>query len=246
MEFPNSSCSAGDVLICQDAIGTEDLKRINESLAQADMTQSLVSNFAEGADENEVDWVINKTIRDTQEVKLSSIATQRLNAVMEASARNLIDPFFRLEVLDWEPVQVLHYGIGGHYIPHVDAETLYTDEIGLEMWEKTLDRDLSVVYFLNDDFVGGELFFPVFDLLIKPQAGTLVCFPSDHHFVHGVKPVISGHRYTAVTWLRVKGMLSVEEINQKWLAEYERSWPKQVEQPSRLANSYRNARKTDS
>jgi predicted 2-oxoglutarate/Fe(II)-dependent dioxygenase YbiX len=186
MQLPKSSCTRDDILVCRDAISAEDITWLNEELAQSQMTDSLVSNFAEDAQSDDVDWVINKTIRDTQEVKLSSIATQRLNAVMQASARNLIDPFFRLEVLDWEPVQVLHYGIGGHYIPHVDAETLYTDEIGLEMWEKTLDRDLSVVYFLNDDFVGGELFFPVFDLLIKPQAGTLVCFPSDHHFVHGV------------------------------------------------------------
>ncbi len=61
---------------------------------------------------------------------------------------------------DREPLQILHYGVGGHYIPHVDAETLYKDDDGLELWEKTLDRDLSVVYFINDDFSGGELFFP--------------------------------------------------------------------------------------
>jgi prolyl 4-hydroxylase len=138
-------------------------------------------------------------------------------------------------VLDREPSQILHYGAGGHYIPHVDAETLYKDDIGLNMWEKTLDRDLSVVYFLNDGFTGGELVFPEIDLVVKPEAGTLVCFPSDHHYIHGVNPVISGQRYTIVTWMRVKGTPTMEEINQMHMDEYHRLWPKQIEQPPRLA-----------
>jgi predicted 2-oxoglutarate/Fe(II)-dependent dioxygenase YbiX len=238
MQLPRSSCTPQDVLIKDDALDAGQIEWLKESIAQSTMTDSLVSNVA---DESPADaeWIINKNVRDTQEVKLASLATQRLNASVEASARKLIEPFFRIEVRDWEPVQVLHYARGGHYIPHVDAETLYKDEIGLEMWEKTLDRDLSIVYFLNDDFAGGELFFPVFDLQIKPKAGTLVCFPSDHHFVHGVKPVTSGRRYTAVTWLRVQGTASPEEINQRWLAEYERAWPEQIEQPSPLARSSR-------
>jgi predicted 2-oxoglutarate/Fe(II)-dependent dioxygenase YbiX len=240
MQLPRSSCTPQDVLIKEDALDAGKIEWLKESSAQSTMTDSLFSNVA---DESQADaeWIINKNVRDTQEVKLVALATQRLNASVEASARKLIEPFFRIEVRDWEPVQLLHYGMGGHYIPHVDAETLYKDEIGLEMWEKTLDRDLSIVYFLNDDFVGGELFFPVFELAIKPKAGTLVCFPSDHHFVHGVKPVTSGHRYTAVTWLRVQGTASPEEINQKWLAEYERAWPEQIEQPSALARSCRRS-----
>jgi hypothetical protein len=52
--------------------------------------------------------------------------------------------------------------------------------------------------------------------------------------VHGVRPVTSGHRYTVVTWMRVKGMPTVEEINQQWMDEYNRAWPKQIEQPPRL------------
>ena len=153
---------------------------------------------------------------------------------MNVPSGSFVEPFYNVKIRDWEPLQLLHYGTGGHYIPHVDAETLYTDEDGLELWEKTLDRDISVVYFLNDDFEGGELFFPNLDLLIKPEAGTLVCFPSDHNYIHGVKPVTSGRRYSVVTWMRVKGMPSVDEINQMTMDEYHRRRPKQLEQPPRV------------
>jgi predicted 2-oxoglutarate/Fe(II)-dependent dioxygenase YbiX len=219
-----------------DAIPPEHVRWLRTAIEQFEMKDSLVSQTRDDVDSQDVQWAIDKRVRDTQELTLSPDANARLDAIVAASIASHINSFFHVEVRDWEPVQVLHYGVGGHYIPHVDAETLFTDDIGLEMWEKTLDRDLSVVYFLNDDFEGGELYFPVLDLLIKPQTGTLVCFPSDHHFVHGVKPVTVGHRYTAVTWMRVIGTPSVEDINEKWLAEYERVWPEQVNQPSQIAS----------
>jgi predicted 2-oxoglutarate/Fe(II)-dependent dioxygenase YbiX len=239
MQLPRSSCTREDVLVCDNAIPEPELEWLRTAIAQAELKDSLVSQTGAAVDSQDVRWTIDKRVRDTQEVQLSNEAVAKLDAILSQSIRAHIDAFFHVTVRDWEPIQVLHYGAGGHYIPHVDAETLFTDDIGLEMWEKTLDRDLSVVYFLNDEFDGGELYFPVLDLLIKPRAGTLVCFPSDHHFVHGVKSVTSGHRYTAVTWMRVTDMPSMEEINETWLGEYERSWPNQVEQPSHIASARR-------
>lgn len=223
-----------NVLIQRNAIGAEDLKFLIDHVQQAKMSDSLVSNFEDEANED-VEWVVNKRIRDTQELHLPDAITARLVAIDDASVMAFINPFYQVEVRDREPSQILHYGIGGHYIPHVDAETLYKDEMGLDLWERTLDRDLSVVYFLNADFVGGELVFPELDLVIKPEAGTLVCFPSDHHYIHGVNPVTSGHRYTIVTWMRVKGMPTLEEINRISMDEYRRMWPQQIEQHLRVA-----------
>jgi predicted 2-oxoglutarate/Fe(II)-dependent dioxygenase YbiX len=222
-----------NVLIQTHAISPEDLQLLTDHVRQARMTDSVVSNFDAAVDD--VEWVVNKKIRNTQAVHLPVVISKKLAQIDAISILAYINPFYEVTVRDREPSQVLHYGVGGHYIPHVDAETLYKDEIGLDMWEKTLDRDLSVVYFLNDDFEGGELVFPALDLVIKPEAGKLVCFPSDHHYIHGVNPVTSGHRYTIVTWMRVKGMPSVDEINQMAMEEYERMWPKQIEQASRLA-----------
>ena len=231
-----------NVLIQCNAIGGAELKFLTEYVRQARMTDSLVSNFEGETEDGSVEWVVNKKIRDTQEVHVTSVVRERLRGLEDASVHALINPFYDVEVRDIEPSQILHYGVGGHYIPHVDAETLYKDDIGLDMWEKTLDRDLSVVYFLNDDFVGGELIFPDLDLVVKPEAGMLVCFPSDHHYVHGVNPVTSGHRYTVVTWMRIKGMPTADEINRMNMDEYHRMWPRQIEQLPRVAKGGRVGR----
>ena len=225
------------VLIQRNAIGAADLAFLASHVQKAQLanslTDSLVANLEDEAPDDE--WVVNRKVRDTQQVPVPSVIAEKLRDIADASVTAFIDPFYQIQVRDREPSQILHYGVGGHYIPHVDAETLYKDDIGLDMWEKTLDRDLSVVYFLNDDFTGGELFFPQLDLVVAPEAGTLVCFPSDHNYVHGVRPVTSGHRYTVVTWMRVKGMPTPDEINQRAMDEYQRLWPKQIEQHPRLA-----------
>ena len=223
-----------NVLIEPDAIDPAALRFLNEQIRKAQRTDSLVSNFEGEAEAGVIDWVINKTIRDTQHVQLPDELIARLDEVLDASVQRYINPFYQVRVRDLEPAQVLHYGPGGHYIPHVDAETLFKDDSGVDLWEKSLDRDLSVVCFLNDDFAGGELVFPGLDLSIKPQSGTLVCFPADHNYIHGVNPVTSGHRYTLVTWMRVLGMPTMDEINDMTMEEYHRCHPKQINQPPRV------------
>jgi predicted 2-oxoglutarate/Fe(II)-dependent dioxygenase YbiX len=236
------------VLIQRNAIVRDDLAFVIRYAQKASKIDSLVSDFENEPDaaSDAVEWVVNKKVRDTQEVHLSDKLRNKLTAFDDKNILAFINPFYGVEVRDRERSQILHYGVGGHYIPHVDAETLYKDDLGHDVWEKTLDRDLSIVYFLNDDFAGGELVFPDLDLLIKPEAGTLVCFPSDHNFVHGVRPVTSGHRYTIVTWMRVKGMPTPEEINEMTKDEYNRVRPRQMRQPPRIVKGGRYDSRTGS
>jgi|SRR5215471_14943306 len=223
------------VLVQRQTIGHADLQALSSYVREAPKHDSLVSNFDEDPQNDQVEWVLNRKVRDTQEVELAESVVATLHGVIESFVLPFVNRFYAIEVRDWEPAHILHYGTGGHYIPHVDAETLYKDDVERDYWEKTLDRDLSVVCFINDDFVGGELVFPDLPLKIEPEAGTLVCFPSDHHFVHGVVPVQSGHRYTIVTWLRVKGMPTPEEINRATMNEFNRRWPEPIAQPPLLA-----------
>lgn len=222
------------ILIRQNAIGADDLQFLRSFVRRAEMTDSLVSNFAEDAPEDSVEWVVNKDVRDTQEVELPEEVRTRLRRIDDSNISQFIEPYYGVEVCEREPSQILHYGTGGHYIPHVDAETLYRDDDERDFWEKTLERDLSIVYFLNDDFLGGELVFPDLDLTIAAESGTLVCFPSDHNYIHSVKSVVSGKRFTIVTWLRVAGIPTLDEINRDALDAYKRSWPGPFIQPPRI------------
>ena len=65
---------------------------------------------------------------------------------------------------------------------------------------KEYPRTVSASYIMNDDFLGGDLSFPEFDLTVKPKAGEIIVFPSSYVYMHSVKPVEFGIRYAAVKW----------------------------------------------
>lgn len=57
--------------------------------------------------------------------------------------------------------------------------------------------DFTSVYYINDDYEGGELHMPILGTTIKPKANSLVLWSHSWHedMAHNVKPVISGTRY---------------------------------------------------
>jgi hypothetical protein len=74
---------------------------------------------------------------------------------------------------------------GQHFNIHADHGPAYVTTI-------------SAVAYLNDDYEGGELYFPRFNLTIKPEAGDIVFFPSTFIYEHSSEPMISGTKYSVV------------------------------------------------
>jgi hypothetical protein len=63
----------------------------------------------------------------------------------------------------------------------------------------------AAIIYLNDDYVDGELFFKKDELLIKPKKRSLLIFPGNDEFEHGVKHVGKGPiRYVLVGFIKIK------------------------------------------
>jgi len=84
---------------------------------------------------------------------------------------------------------ILKYGVGQKFTNHIDDHTDY-------------HRRISTVYYMNDDYDGGEITFPRFEVSIKPKANQMIVFPSTYVYNHSVNEVTSGTRYAVVSWLR--------------------------------------------
>lgn len=81
---------------------------------------------------------------------------------------------------------VKYDGPGTHFKVHADHGPTYVCTV-------------SAVIYLNDDYEGGEISFPRFDnLVIKPQAGDIVIFPSTYIYEHASEDMISGTKYSVV------------------------------------------------
>jgi hypothetical protein len=84
---------------------------------------------------------------------------------------------------------ILKYGQGQKFINHIDDH-------------KDYHRRISTVYYMNDNYSGGEIVFPRFGIRYKPKANELLIFPSTYVYNHSVLPVTEGIRYAVVSWLR--------------------------------------------
>jgi len=164
-------------------------------------------------------WIVDKQTRDTQIVPMGPLFP-KIEDLFRNAVREIINPFYQCEVDSSEIPQVLSYGIGGHYKPHIDGESIWMTPRGEKIWKKSTDRDLSIVFYLNDDFEGGDFIFPELKIRVRPEPGMMVCFPSNHHYSHGVEPVTKGKRYSIVSWATVKGFPSMDEVNQQLSQEY--------------------------
>lgn len=83
------------------------------------------------------------------------------------------------------PISVSKYSTGKSMGPHVDD------------YGNGDDPNISVVLYLNDNYEGGELFFKEQNIKIKPEAGSIVIFPSVEPYYHESLPVKSGTKYMA-------------------------------------------------
>jgi 2OG-Fe(II) oxygenase superfamily len=62
-------------------------------------------------------------------------------------------------------------------------------------------RFLGMAWFLNDVTEGGDLFFPHFNLRIKPSKTRLVVFPSLWMYPHADEAPISNEKYVLTTYM---------------------------------------------
>lgn len=157
-----------------------------------------------------VQWVVDKKVRNTQTVPVEPFLPH-LHDLLQNVIRDIANPFYGIEISGYETPQLLRYGIGGMYEPHVDGESLWMKEDGTKVWRKSVERDLSAVIYLNDDFEGGEFIFPDLNIRVLPKPGLLLCFPSSHLYRHGVLPVTRGERLAIVTWMTVRGWKTMAE-----------------------------------
>jgi hypothetical protein len=75
-----------------------------------------------------------------------------------------------------------------------------TDSKMHEHFDSSRPNDIATLIYLNDDYEGGEIYFPDHGVGFKPQPGDLLCFPDNPDFVHGVAEIASGTRYTTPRW----------------------------------------------
>jgi hypothetical protein len=177
--------------------------------------ENLVKDIEEGAQSAGIEWVqssvrkgdnveVDTEYRDTMIISFEYIdsVVDDFVSFQDAFYLSLSNMFFsafspleldyklnyQIETTNHERYSLLKYGKGQKFVNHIDDH-------------KDYNRKVSLVYYINDDYTGGEIVFPRFNLTYKPLANELILFPSNYVYNHSVLPVIDGTRYAVVSWM---------------------------------------------
>ncbi|XP_077535786.1 prolyl 4-hydroxylase subunit alpha-1-like [Haemaphysalis longicornis] len=128
-----------------------------------------------------------------------------------------------------EHYQVSHYGLGGHYSPHVDSR--YFNQTAAQLHDEEGNRLATMLFFLSDVPAGGATAFVELGVAVKLRAGDALFwfdvqpyeesdFPRQFSFWHQKRapdsktlhvgcPVLRGSKWIATKWIHEKGNVVV-------------------------------------
>lgn len=90
-------------------------------------------------------------------------------------------------------------------------------------------NDYASVVYLTDEYEGGEFFFNYLDYRVKPSAGTVITFPANHFYTHGVTQLTKGERLTiTLFWPGVRS-ICLSLVNEVY-----KNWWKRVDNPEQI------------
>ena len=127
---------------------------------------------------------------------LNDFTYQDYDTISTAASDALGRPYYLIESAD-----ILYYQKGHYMTPHHDWPY---DPRKLDYYQKAGTRDAVALVYLNDDFVGGETYFPHIDVSIKPKKGRMSVWNHtedldlDWSLIHESKEITEGEKFAII------------------------------------------------
>jgi len=114
-----------------------------------------------------------------------------------------------LPIENQEQTSIVRYKKGQEYKAHDDYFHPNTKEYDEFVYRPgNTNRVMTSLFYLNDEFEGGETYFPYLDLTIKPELGMCITWVNmlerdmpNTQSRHAGLPVISGVKHIATKWI---------------------------------------------
>lgn len=140
--------------------------------------------------------------------------------VLTDKIKNIVSEKTNLPIENQEQIHVVKYNIGGEYKEHHDFfhpnTTYFKSEI-----QKGGQRIYSCLFYLNNDFDGGETNFPKVNYKVKPEIGKLLIWKNlnddlslNYNSLHAGLPVIDGEKLICIIWVRETNFIKIINKNE--------------------------------
>lgn len=166
------------------------LEKAAKSLTIWDVTESHVNENGTVVYDSEYwkDRVATQPTLNKNDPSIAPVITKMFERL-----KVVVEDFYKVEVIPTNAT-IVRWLPGQRQNPHADKELHEGPDAGLP--NDFPNYDLSSLFYLNDDYEGGELYFPLQDVKFKPKKGAAYFFPGDKNYIHGVTEIKSGIRYT--------------------------------------------------
>jgi hypothetical protein len=182
-----------EIVVVEDFITQEEVDIINE-LSLKDPSLWEGSNDGSGLKE----WYNNQLRIEPDNLKEDYWYYRKFLDDIQDRSKLIFSKEYRVDSFDFLPINSVSRRIG-------EGLGVHTDEIDpahpqYNPLEKIITH--GFVVYINDDYEGGEIFYPNKDIAIKPKARSLVMHPGNKEYEHGVKKVFNNTRYSLSWWTR--------------------------------------------
>lgn len=122
--------------------------------------------------------------------------------------KNIVLEKTNLPIENQEKIHIVKYNVGGEYKEHHDFFHPNTDYFESQI-QRGGQRIYSCLFYLNDNFLGGETDFPKIEYKVNPKIGKLVVWKNlnddltlNYNSLHTGLPVLSGEKWICIVWVR--------------------------------------------
>lgn len=136
---------------------------------------------------NEVDYLTERYGLNSELYWSHNTIGYAIKKVMEETIKEY--PQLHFCISKDEGFQVLKYEKGQYYKTHLD-------------YGKDNGRVISILLYLNEDYAGGETYFPRQNIKVKGNQGDILVFPSNYCYPHSSEEILEGTKYSIVTWFK--------------------------------------------
>ena len=176
---------------------------IVENLLEKKLCQQIINQSKSHLIESEIITGKNKNIRNSMQYWINK------NDPIIKPLFDKICSIFNIPLDNAEYLQVVRYLPNQYFNEHHDSCCDNTDKC-IEFISRGGQRKLTVLIYLNNEFTGGETFFPNLRKKYKPKTGSAIIFSPlainsfkcHPYALHAGLPVLTGEKWIANLWFR--------------------------------------------
>ncbi|XP_070552707.1 prolyl 4-hydroxylase subunit alpha-1-like isoform X2 [Ptychodera flava] len=193
-----------DVILYHDVITDDEIEALID-LAKPKLRRSMVVNSQSVGGVSNAEFRLSRGgwLEDSVHPVVARL-TKRISVITGLST--LTEQEYRHA----ENLQVVNYGLGGHYEPHFDHAV--DDEIQDIHLPGSRNRIATWMFYMSDVTAGGYTVFPEADVFVRPIKNAAVFWynlkpsgESDDMTRHAGCPVLIGNKWVANKWIHEKG-----------------------------------------